>query len=75
MFVTSPFVGLLSRRHSVPFMLKTDAAQLAELARLAASKVLQPRIARTVRLEDVAAAQRDMKDGKVSGKICVRIAR
>jgi NADPH:quinone reductase-like Zn-dependent oxidoreductase len=56
-------------------MLKTDAAQLAELARLAASKVLQPRIARTVRLEDVAAAQRDMKDGKVSGKICVRIAR
>jgi NADPH:quinone reductase-like Zn-dependent oxidoreductase len=73
MFLTSPFVGLLSRQHCVPFMLKTDAAQLAELARLAASKVLQPLIARTVRLEDVAAAQRDMQDGKVHGKICVRI--
>jgi NADPH:quinone reductase-like Zn-dependent oxidoreductase len=74
MFLTSPFVGLLSRRHSVPFMLKTDAALLQELARLAASNVLRPHIARTVRLEDVAAAQRDMKDGKVHGKIYVRIA-
>jgi NADPH:quinone reductase-like Zn-dependent oxidoreductase len=74
MFLTSPFVGFLSRQHSVPFMLKTDAALLQELARLAASKVLQPLIARTVRLDDVAAAQRDMKDGKVHGKICIRIA-
>jgi NADPH:quinone reductase-like Zn-dependent oxidoreductase len=74
MFLASPFVGLVSRRHSVPFMLKTDAAQLAELARLAASKVLLPRIARTVRLGDVAVAQRDMKDGTVSGKICVRVS-
>ncbi len=74
MFLTSPFVGLVSRRHSVPFMLKTDAAQLAELARLAASGVLRPRIARSVRLEDVAAAQREMESGKVSGKICVRIS-
>ncbi|MGH8688812.1 MAG: NAD(P)-dependent alcohol dehydrogenase [Burkholderiales bacterium] len=74
MFLTSPLVGLFTRQHSVPFMLKTDAAQLAELARLTATKVLQPRIARIVRLEDVAAAQRDMEGGKVSGKICVRIA-
>lgn len=74
MFLTSPFVGLVSRQHSVPFMLRTDAALLQELARLAASKVLQPHIARAVRLEDVAAAQRDMKDGKVHGKICIRIA-
>jgi len=74
MFLSSPFVGLLSRQHSVPFMLKTDAALLQELARLAASKVLQPHIARTARLDDVAAAQRDMKEGKVHGKICIRIA-
>jgi NADPH:quinone reductase-like Zn-dependent oxidoreductase len=72
MFLTSPFVRRLSRQHSVPFMLKTDAALLQELARLAASKVLQPHIARTVRFEEVAAAQRDMKDGKVHGKVCVR---
>jgi NADPH:quinone reductase-like Zn-dependent oxidoreductase len=74
MFLTSPFIGLVSRQHSVPFMLKTDAALLQELARLAASKVLQPHIARTVRLDDVAAAQRDMKNGKVHGKVCIRIA-
>ena len=74
MFLSSPFVGLLSRQHSVPFMLKTDAALLQELARLAASKVLQPRIARTARLEDVAAAQRHMKDGKAHGKVCIRVA-
>jgi NADPH2:quinone reductase len=55
-------------------MLKTTAAQLGELARLADAGVLRPRIARTVGLEDVAAAQRDMKDGKVSGKVCVRVA-
>ena len=74
MFLTSPLVGLFSRQRSVPFMLKTDAAQLAALAQLAEAKVLRPRIARTVRLEDVAAAQRDMEGGKVSGKVCVRIS-
>ena len=74
MFLTSPLVGLVSRQHSVPFMLKTDAAQLAALVQLAQTKILQPRIARTVRLEEVAAAQRDMQSGKVSGKICVRIS-
>ena len=73
MFITSPLVGLVSRQHSVPFMLKTSAAQLTELARLAEMKVLRPRISRTVRLEDVADAQREMEAGKVSGKICVRV--
>lgn len=74
MFLTARLVGLVSRRHSVPFMLKTDARQLQELARLAAARVLQPRVARTVRLEDVAAVQRDLREGKVHGKVCVRIA-
>jgi len=31
-------------------------------------------VARTIPLEDVAAAQRDMADGKVYGKLCVRVA-
>jgi NADPH:quinone reductase-like Zn-dependent oxidoreductase len=73
LMLAAPFVRLVSRRRAVPFMLKTTAAQLGELARLAASGVLRPRIARTVGLEDVAAAQRDMQDGKVSGKVCVRV--
>jgi NADPH:quinone reductase-like Zn-dependent oxidoreductase len=74
MFLTARFVGLVSRQHSVPFMLRTDARQLKELARLAATGVLQPRVARTIGLEGVAAAQRDMREGKVHGKVCVRIA-
>jgi NADPH:quinone reductase-like Zn-dependent oxidoreductase len=74
MFLSAKLVGLFSRQHAVPFMLKTDAPQLQELARLAATQVLQPRVARTIPLEDVAAAQRDMADGKVHGKVCVRVA-
>lgn len=74
LMAAAPFVRLFSRQHAVPFMLKTTAAQLTELARLAQAGVLQPRIARTVALEEVAAAQRDMKDGKVSGKVCVPLA-
>lgn len=73
LMLAAPFVRLVSKQHAVPFMLKTTAAQLGELARLAAAGVLRPRIARTVGLEDVAAAQRDMQDGKVSGKVCVRV--
>ena len=73
MFLTSKIVGLTSRQHSVPFMLKTDAASLRELAQLAEQKILQPHIAQTIRLEDVASAQRQMQDGKIHGKICVRI--
>jgi len=74
MFLSAKLVGLFSRQHAVPFMLKTDVPQLQELARLAAAQVLQPRVARTIPLEDVAAAQRDMADGKVHGKVCVRAA-
>jgi len=74
MFLTSKIVGLTSRQHSVPFMLKTDAASLRELAQLAEQKILQPHIAKTIRLEDVASAQRQMQQGKIHGKICVRIS-
>jgi NADPH:quinone reductase-like Zn-dependent oxidoreductase len=74
LMIAAPFLRVFSRQRAVPFMLKTTAAQLGELARLADAGVLRPRIARTVALEDVAAAQRDMKDGKVGGKVCVRVA-
>jgi len=75
MFIYSDLVGLLSSLHCVPFMLKTDAKLLQELARLAEQKILQPRVARVIGLEEVAAAQRDMKDGKLHGKVCVAISR
>lgn len=74
MFLCCKLETLFSGQHSVPFMLKNDVASLQELARLAEQGVLQPRIADTIGLEGVAAAQRRMQDGKVYGKVCVRVA-
>lgn len=73
MFVTCRFVGLVSKQHSVPFMLSTNARQLRELARLAQDGVLRPRVAKTVGLQEVASAQREMQQGRIHGKICVSI--
>ena len=73
MFVTSKIVALVSRQHSVPFMLQTNVALLRDIARLAEQQILRPRIAQTIRLEDVATAQRHMQEGRIHGKVCVRI--
>jgi NADPH:quinone reductase-like Zn-dependent oxidoreductase len=62
-----------SRQRCVPFMLKTDAALLARLAQLAAGRVVVPHIQEIVDLTEVAAAQRRMQQGKVHGKVCVRV--
>lgn len=64
---------LTSGQHCVPFLLKTDAALLQRLAKLAAERVLAPHIHEVVDLAQVAAAQRRMQEGKVHGKVCVRI--
>lgn len=63
-----------SRQRCVPFMLKTDAALLARLARLAAEHIIVPHIQEIVDLTQVASAQRRMQEGKVHGKVCVRVA-
>ena len=73
MFLTSKILPLVSKQRCVPVMLKTDAHLQSELARLAAGNVILPLIARVIGLEDVAGAQRDMEDGKIHGKVCVRI--
>lgn len=64
---------LTSRQRCVPFMLKTDAALLRRLAKLAAERVIVPHIHETVDLAAVASAQRRMQEGKVHGKVCVRV--
>lgn len=64
---------LTSRQRCVPFLLKTDAALLERLARLAAERVIVPHIHETVDLAAVASAQRRMQEGKVHGKVCVRV--
>jgi NADPH:quinone reductase-like Zn-dependent oxidoreductase len=64
---------LASRQRCIPFLLKTDADLLGRLATLAADKVIVPRIGEIVELDQVGPAQRRMQEGKVSGKICVRV--
>jgi NADPH:quinone reductase-like Zn-dependent oxidoreductase len=62
-----------STQRCVPFLLKTDTALLQRLAQLAAERVIVPRIHEIVGLEQVASAQRRMQEGKVHGKVCVRV--
>jgi NADPH:quinone reductase-like Zn-dependent oxidoreductase len=62
-----------SRQRCVPFMLKTDAALLARLAKLAVERVIVPHIQEIVDLTQVASAQRGMQQGRVHGKVCVRV--
>lgn len=62
-----------TRQRCVPFLLKTDAALLARLARLASERIIVPHIQEIVDLSQVASAQRRMQHGKVHGKLCVRV--
>lgn len=62
-----------SRQRCVPFLLKTDAALLERLAKLTTERIIVPHIHEIIDLPQVAPAQRRMKEGKVHGKICVRV--
>lgn len=62
-----------TRQRCVPFLLKTDAALLARLARLASERIIVPHIQEIVDLTEVAAAQHRMQQGRVHGKLCVRV--
>jgi NADPH:quinone reductase-like Zn-dependent oxidoreductase len=62
-----------SGQRCVPFLLKTDAALLRRLGKLAAERVIVPHIHEIIDLAQVAAAQRRMQEGKVHGKVCVRV--
>ena len=64
---------LSSGQRCVPFLLKTDTALLQRLARLAAERVIAPHIQEIVDLTQVASAQRRMQEGRVHGKVCVRV--
>lgn len=62
-----------SRQRCVPFLLKTNAALLERLAKLTASHVIVPHIHEVIDLDQVGSAQRRMQEGKVHGKVCVRV--
>lgn len=63
-----------SRQRCVPFLLKTNSAQLRRLGQLAVDDILVPRIDAVVDLSAVAAEQRRMEEGGVHGKVCVRVS-
>ena len=62
-----------SRQRCVPFLLKTDATLLQRLAKRAADGVIVPHIHEIIDFAQVASAQRRMQEGKVHGKVCVRV--
>jgi NADPH:quinone reductase-like Zn-dependent oxidoreductase len=64
---------LTSRQRCVPFLLKTNAELLERVATLSANNVIVPRISEVVDLDQVGSAQRRMQEGKVRGKVCVRV--
>ena len=74
LYLAAALARATSRQRCVPFLLKTDAALLERLAKFAAERVIVPHIHEVVELADVAAAQRRMQEGKVHGKLCVRVA-
>jgi NADPH:quinone reductase-like Zn-dependent oxidoreductase len=65
---------LTSRQRVVGFMLRPGTAAWQRLARLAGEGVLVPHVARTVGIEEVAAAQRAMETGHGRGKVIVALA-
>ena len=62
-----------SRQRCVPFLLKTDAALLRRLAKFASERAIVPHIYEIIDFAGVASAQRRMQQGKVHGKVCVRV--
>ena len=64
---------ITSRQRCVPFLLKINGALLERLAKLTADNVIVPRIHEIIDLNQTGVAQRRMQEGKVHGKICVRV--
>jgi len=73
LFIEALMARLASRQRCVPYLLKTTPDLLERLGKLAAGKVIVPKISETISLSQVAAAQRRMQLGQVHGKVCVRV--
>jgi NADPH:quinone reductase-like Zn-dependent oxidoreductase len=73
LYLAALVARVTSRQRCVPFLLKTHAALLKRLARLAAAQIIVPHIHEIIDFAQVAPAQRRMQEGKVHGKVCVRV--
>jgi NADPH:quinone reductase-like Zn-dependent oxidoreductase len=67
------FARLTSRQRAIPMTLRNDARIWQRLLQLVRQKALKAHIERTITLEEVAEAQRQMETGHGRGKIVVRL--
>ena len=72
--MSAVFARLTSRQRAIPIALRNGPAMWDRLLQLTASGVLRPHIARTIGLDEVASALREMETGHGRGKIVVRVA-
>ncbi|HVN34062.1 MAG TPA: NAD(P)-dependent alcohol dehydrogenase [Casimicrobiaceae bacterium] len=64
---------LTSRRRAIPLALRNGAPMWRRLLQLLVSGAMRPHVERTIALEDVPAALRDMETGHGRGKVVVRL--
>lgn len=72
--VGSAIARFTSRQRAIPIMLRGAPQMWKRLLQLVQSGALRAHVERTITLDDVAAAQRDMETGHGRGKIVVRVA-
>jgi D-arabinose 1-dehydrogenase-like Zn-dependent alcohol dehydrogenase len=72
--MSAVFARLTSRQRAIPIALRNGPPMWHRLLQLTGSGVLRPHIAKTIGLDQVAGAMREMETGHGRGKIAVRIA-
>jgi len=71
--VSAVIARLTSRRRAIPIVLRNSPQVWHRVAQLVKSGAIRPHVERTITLDEVAAAQRDMETGHGRGKIVVRM--
>jgi len=71
--VSAVIARLTSRRRAIPLVLRNGPPMWIRLLQLVRSGAMRPHIERTIALDEVPAAQRDMETGHGRGKIVVRV--
>ena len=71
--VSAVIARLTSRQRVIPLVLRNGPPMWHRLLQLVRSGALRPHIERTIALDEVPAAQRDMETGHGRGKIVVRV--
>jgi len=71
--VSAVIARITSRQRAIPIVLRNGPRVWHRVAQLVKSGAIRPHVERTITLDEVAAAQRDMETGHGRGKIVVRM--